>query len=244
MIGPSEVRCPLQSTSIHDLIFRHRLLDIDSAHALLAPEQSRKEFERIFEVEKRHGNIAGYPFRSRDDDTAGGSLRGRKQYYLPTAKLCREWSKPEKRSLPLGPQALVSNYAFLLYCSDVERRAKRLTREDLEKKEQAKPLLKYGMSSDRYATSTGPDADGFVLMVADCNATIRTLKRKVIKEWMKRKKHPEWAALMESGQFTIMLITSGPEKAKRLRRFLRDSGVQFDIAVYPELTKLFGGDGR
>lgn len=97
------------------------------------------------------------------------------------------------------------------------------------------------MSSDRCASS---EADGFVLMIADCNATVRTLKRKALKEWLKGKKHPEWAALMDSEQFTIMLITSGPEKAKRLRRFLRDSGVQFDVAVYPELAKLFGGDGR
>lgn len=217
----------MQSSRLLKAIARYRLITVDAAHQLLAHEETRKEVERAVEVEKRHGNIAAHP------------LYGRTLYYTLTAKACRELSLPEKRSQPMGPQALVSNVAFLWYCAG--KNAQRINRAWMEQDEQHRPLLKYGMSSDRYATSA---ADGFVLMVADCNATVRTLKRKIIKEWFKRKKHPEWAAVMEEGKFMIVVITASSEKAKRLRRFLRDSGVSFDIAVYPELGKLFGGDGR
>jgi hypothetical protein len=133
----------------------------------------------------------------------------------------------------MGPQAVIANLGMLLYCA--EHGAKRLTREDIEGNEKAKRLLKYGMDSTRYAFT----GQGIALMVTDAGARAAHLKKKILKMWMQRKKHPEWQALMEQGAFSIVVITGSYGKARRLCVMMaRYKDIAFDVVVFPELNDL------
>ena len=133
----------------------------------------------------------------------------------------------------MGPQAIVANLGMLMYC--VEKGAKRLTREDVESNEKARPLLALGMDSTRYAFT----GQGLVLMVSDAGARAAHLKKKIIKEWVKRRKHAEWARTMADGAFSIVCITGSYGKAKRLRTMMaRYKDIRFDVVVFPELNDL------
>jgi hypothetical protein len=76
----------MRSSEILTALARYRLLTIDTAHKLLAPDESRKEVERAFAVEKSRGNITAH------------KLRGRTLYYQLSLKACRELGLPDRRA--------------------------------------------------------------------------------------------------------------------------------------------------
>lgn len=214
----------MESGSVVPFLVRNRLGTVDAIHAALAPDESPKEVERVIALLKRRGAITSHP------------LYGRKHYTLLSVTTCRSENVPEERALPLGPQGLKQQYAFLLYTT--ENKLKRLTREEMLRHENLKHLVHYGLDSHRYALGE----NHLTLMVADCGASTRHMKRKVIREWLRRKKHPEWQRLMDAGMFSVVTILAAEAKARRLRAMLRDTGVAFHTAVFPELAKLGGSE--
>jgi hypothetical protein len=129
---------------------------------------------------------------------------------------------------------------MLLYCC--EKKARRLTREDIEANEWARPLLAPGMDSTRYAYIAKNDDNPkglIVLMVSDAGAKAQQLKKKIVKEWAKRRKHAAWARTMEDGAFTIACITGSYGKAKRLRTLMtRYKDITCEVVVFPTLNDL------
>jgi hypothetical protein len=77
----------LRSSDLLPALARYRLLTIDAAHKLLAPDETRKEVERAFAVEKRRGNIVAHQIRG---------LRA--HYYQLSLKAARELGLPDRRA--------------------------------------------------------------------------------------------------------------------------------------------------
>lgn len=197
----------------------HRLSTVDAIHQGPGAGLSRKAVERHVTALQARGELTGH------------TLYERKKYFTLSADACRRLGVPEKRARPMGPQALITNYAILLYC--LAHGVRRSTKEAIA---QAAPHLSgYGLSADRYVMLSETD---IALLTVDCGGSSRHLKRKLVREWEKRRKLPEWRLLQDAHQFVIVPIVPSEGKARRVRAMLRHSGVAVQPHVEEELQKL------
>lgn len=197
----------------------HRLSTVDALHRGPGAGVSRKAVERHVTALQASGELVGH------------TLYERKKYFVPGVDVCRRFGVPEKRARPMGPQALHSNYAILLYA--LSHGVRRSTKEAIA---QAAPhLLGYGLSADRYVMLSETE---IALLSVDAGGSSRHLKRKLVREWEKRRKLPEWRLLQDSHQFVIVPIVAHEGKARRVRAMLRHSGVAVQPHVEEELQKL------
>lgn len=197
----------------------HRLSTVDALHRGPGTALSRKAVERHVTALQASGDLTGH------------TLYERKKYFLPSTDVCRRFGAPEKRARPMGPQALFVNYAILLYA--LAHGVRRSTKEAIT---QAAPHLHgYGLSADRYVMLSETD---IALLTVDCGGSSRHLKRKLVREWEKRRKLPEWKLLQDAHQFVIVPIVAHEGKARRIRAMLRHTGVAVQPHVEEELQKL------
>lgn len=197
----------------------HRLSTVDAVHRGPGAGLSRKAVERHVTALQATGDLVGH------------ALYERKKYFTLSADACRRFGVPEKRTRPMGPQSLYTNYAILLY--SLARGVRRSTREAVA---QAAPhLLGYGLSADRYVMLSETE---IALLTVDCGGSSRHLKRKLVREWEKRRKLLEWRLLQDAHLFVVVPIVPSEGKARRVRAMLRHSGVAVEPHVEEELQKL------
>ncbi len=191
-----------------------RLLTVEWAWRLLAPELTRGAVEKMLREMAEVGTIRAVTF-------------GCNKYYVLSGATCRKLGLPTKRSRAFSAQGFITNIAILMFC--VKTGFTRFTRRDIE--ERAPHLIVPGVSAERYLKA--PD-NRLLLAVVDHGCSLRNFARKIRREWEKRRENYEWMLLQDHRQTEVVAILAHEQKARRLKAM-----IDFDITteVLPALQK-------
>ena len=164
-----------------------------------------------------------------------------RNYYTVGPAGCSLFGIPPKRSGALGPQALLTDLAILLYCCGraTESTRKRLLVSELATKQPG--LLGKGMDAGRYVLETPPvgvSTLGFVRV--DHGGDVAHIVRKCVEDMEKRAKVPAIRELMDHRRFVLVIVTASEDKKLAFQDALarRPWLVQFRVEAAPGLTPL------
>jgi len=171
-------------------------------------------------------------------------LVGRKVYYTLTPQSAKDLGLDANRFvLPMGVQALASNFAMMAFCLLGEPRHERLLRGEFIAKFEglAKPGVLTAAHRTRYYLDFIDKAQGHVrlaLLVPDLGQHPRRLARKVRREIEKRRQIPQLKDLIRDRLFSVTVLTGFPEKARQLTANLAKEPFHFRAAIVPDLAEL------
>lgn len=137
---------------------------------------------------------------------------------------------------PLGPQALPTDYATMIYAMTGSTRRRRLTMHEVD---EYMPWLPNDLKHSPYAV----DAKGNLELIrVDLGGSPQHVARKTTVAANERLEVPEIADLAHASQFQIVLLTTSEEKAAAIAKSLATAGctnaVRVHLAVIPRLSLL------
>ncbi len=139
-------------------------------------------------------------------------------------------------SEPLGPQALPTDFATLVYATSGNARRRRLTADEVA---QYMPWLPDELSHSPYCV----DAKGQLELVrVDLGGSPQHVARKTTKASHERLDVPQISELATANRFQVVVLTTSEEKSKAISKALVACGctdaVRVHIAVIPRLSFL------
>ncbi len=137
---------------------------------------------------------------------------------------------------PLGPQALPTDYATLIYATRGNARRRRLTADEVN---EYMPWLPDDLSHSPYCV----DAKGQLELVrVDLGGSPQHVARKTTQASHDRLDVPQIAELAAASRFQVVVLTTSEEKSKAISKALLACGctdaVRVHIAVVPRLSFL------
>lgn len=137
---------------------------------------------------------------------------------------------------PLGPQALPTDYATLIYAMTGSKRRRRLTLKEVD---EYMPWLPNDLKYSPYTV----DAEGNLEMIrADLGGSPQHVARKTTAAAHERLDVPEIADLAHASRFQVVLLTTSEEKAAAIAKSLAALGctnaVRIHIAIIRRLSLL------
>jgi hypothetical protein len=167
-------------------------------------------------------------------------------YYTHTPRSARERGlNPKRYERPLGPQALVQNYAILCYCRLGLVLRERMTREEF--RERFPNHLGRGLGTNRYYIDEDGAKVRLALFLPDFDSDFRRLVRKARWEIQKRRDHKDsevraaFRKLLAGDNFSLTVLTALAEKAARIERALCYEPWHHRVEVVPGLAQLLMG---
>ena len=164
-----------------------------------------------------------------------------RRYYTVGATACRLLGLSTRKAGPRGPQALLTDYAILLYCCgrETESARKRLAVSELASKQPN--LLGKGMDAGRYVLETpavGVSTLGFVRV--DHGGDVAHIVRKCAADVEKRAGIRSIRQLMDERRFVLVVVTASEDKRLEIRDALarRPWLVQFRVEAALGLAPL------
>ena len=157
-------------------------------------------------------------------------------YYVLGKRGVRHQGLADSRSRPHGPQALISNFAFLGFCYFGSTPRVRLTVSELGKGDR-KSLLQKGLHSSGYYHELSDDQGLIGCLLVDHAARPDHTIRKCQDAIEKREKFPAFQALINSRRFTLGVATSTESRAQALKERINNRRwiVPISVEVVPNL---------
>ncbi len=169
------------------------------------------------------------------------SLLYPRQYLVAGTRTVQSFGLPTARSLPLGPQALPTEYAILHYSAAAEN-VERLKRREVS--------ARFDWYRDEWAATahcvrTTDTADVLELVRVDLGGPADHVARKCVADFATRNQSPVFQHAIENALFRLVVITATADKAAAtqlsLHGHLWPDGISFHLAVVPELLPLLPG---
>lgn len=156
-------------------------------------------------------------------------------YYVLGIRAIRHFGLPTSRGGSHGTQSLVSNFAFLGFCHFGQVRRRRLMVREIRAINPE--LLPKGLDTNRYYLQAGDERKTLGFLLVDHCARPDHLMTKVIKAIKDREKIPDFATLIDHGQFALGVATSTEARADAIRdRIARHEWpVPITVEVVPDL---------
>ena len=148
---------------------------------------------------------------------------------------------PTARSLPLGPQALPTEYAILQYATSAEN-VERLKRREVS--------ARFDWYQDEWTAAAhcvrATDRTHVLELVrVDLGGPADHVARKCVADFETRSQSPRFQHAVEQSLFRLVIATATADKAAAtqlsLHGHLWPDGISFHLAVIPELLPLLPG---
>lgn len=147
-----------------------------------------------------------------------------------------------KRTWALGPQSLPIEYAVLSYCTNRYPPRRRLTVQEVRAGWPWLPAV--SAAAPHALDGSSPTLE---LLRVDLGGPADHVARKCARDVNARRRFAEFAALVATGRFRLVVITATPEKAAAVRqaldRHVWPSGLRIHASVLPQLLP-FTARGR
>ena len=213
---------------ILQLTARHRLITNDVVRRLYCPAGQPNAAVKITARLARAGLLHKFP------------LIHPQVYFTLTEKACQHLGGGPYRSQPLGPQALPSEFAALLYCTCGPRYHERLSNGEVRA---SFPWFPDPSRHEIYCLDQPPSSQPILEWVrTDLGGPGHHVIRKSRRKLDRRLESHSFAGALDEGTFRIVFLTTTPEKAKALQDALAPdpwpAGALIHIAVIPQLFRL------
>lgn len=157
-------------------------------------------------------------------------------YFTLGPRAASDLGLPLRLCEPLGPQALPTDFAVMMFAHQAETRRRKLTDGELS---ECVPWLPDELrKSDYCLTQNG----SLCLMRVDLGGSPRHVAKKVQRAVGKRLELPEFAELATANRFEVCVLTTTREKAKAISKQIEHLGglesVRLHLAVIPRLSFL------
>ena len=161
-------------------------------------------------------------------------------YFTLTAKACRQIGGAPSRSQPLGPQALPSELAALLYCTCGPRYHQRLTNQELHEQF---PWFPAASNHDIYCLDRTESALPVLEWIrTDLGGPSHHVVRKThrrLERWMES---PAFSVALRQGHIRLVFLTATSEKLQSIQDAIKrhdwPGGVSIHLASIPQLLPL------
>lgn len=208
--------------TIIELTNRYRLGTNATYQQLAFDGQSMNAVSKVTARLCREGLLSRYPLVPPED------------YFTLGPRSARQLGVSERRTEPLGPQALPIDYAVLLYATNGNRT--RLSSDDL--RENASWLPSELTYLPHCKTSKGI----LELIRVDLGGSPQHVAKKAAADCSRRMEVPEFQDLVRSDRFQLVVLTTTGSKARLIRQAIAsmpwDHDIRLHLAVIPRLTQL------
>lgn len=215
--------------AVLDRIDRFGLTTVADAHAHVCPAitegGTRKWFERLTAA----GWFNAYPLVEREN------------YYVAGPQAVRVRNLHPRKARAFGPQAKVTAYGTLLFCT--RSPVRKLTAAEF--RTQFPDLCRERTSEAHYYVERTPPHRLGVLLI-DHGADARRLPAKALRVVRARDDMPAFCDLLFDGQFVVSVVCPSPGRAKQLRRAFRRKPcrtAEVTVVTVPELLPLLVLEG-
>ncbi len=233
---------------IFEHILRYRLTTREVLHKLFFNDSEENAVTKVTSRLTEHG------FLNRHD------LYPPRTYFVLGPKAGRIMGVSPKKTRELGPQALIREYAMLIYCcmvpdavpphpltpqtdtpapSDItKQRRGRLTVAELSTGFPS--LLQRKLDSSHYYVDRVGDTTRLNYLRVDYGGPPEHLVRKARQDIQARLPHPAFRQLMDSGRFLLTILTGRKEKQAAIEQSLKDHEwpVEIRVDVLADLVEL------
>ena len=209
---------------ILDQVARYRLTTNAILHATLFATTRLDAVMKVTSRLVRDGWLEAFPYI------------GSRSYFVLTRFATRHCGVGEDRALPLGPQALPTEAAVLVYCLSSSRKRQRLTPNELSQQFSTSPR---SLLSVPHAM----DSQGIVELIrVDLGAPADHVARKCRVDITRRMAVPDLEATIDTGRLKLVVLTPSSDKAAAIRRSLAakefPETLTIHLAVIPDLFHL------
>ena len=161
-------------------------------------------------------------------------------YFTLTAKACRQIGRAPSRSQPLGPQALPSELAALLYCTCGPRYHQRLTNHEL--REQF-PWFPAASNHDIYCVDRTDSALPVLEWIrTDLGGPSHHVVRKTLRRLERWMESPGFSVALQQNHIRVVFLTATSEKMQSIQEALKrhdwPAGMSIHLASIPQLLPL------
>ncbi len=162
-----------------------------------------------------------------------------KIYFLPGKRAASAFGMTPSATLPLGPQALPTEYAVLLYTSNNHPQVRRLLTTELQA---LHPWFETKWLLATHALRDDAPRSITELLRVDLGGPADLIARKCLSDIHARYVRDEFRQLVANQEFQLVVITGTTEKAAQINAALSANtwpkGMLFRIAVFTELLSL------
>lgn len=152
---------------------------------------------------------------------------------------CQHLGVSTHRSLPLGPQALPTEYAALAYSQLGTARHQRLTRAELR---QRYPWLTPALAEFPHCLDESQGTSVLELIRVDLGGKSDHVVRKCLSDLDSRRTLSPFLSLLKQKQFRLVVMTGTPEKATAIQNSLAQhvwpDGFSIHLAIVQDLLQL------
>jgi hypothetical protein len=194
---------------------RYRLSMIAALRKAVRPELSHNAATKIVQRLCAAGWLRRYPFRHPGC------------YFVLGAAGARALGRGRQRTFPLGPQALPTAYAVLLYAVLAKQPRCRLTAAEVQAR---CPWLPAPLTRAPHCTDVAGEI--LELVRVDLGGPAHHVAHKCQADLTARSRFREFAASLADGRFRLVVITAAPEKAAALRQALDRHSLPAGLAVH------------
>ncbi len=157
-------------------------------------------------------------------------------YFTLTAKACRQLGGTPSRSQPLGPQALPSELAALLYCTCGPSYHQRLTNHEVREQ------FPWFPAASRHEIYSVVADQAMEWIRTDLGGPGHHIVRKTYRRLLRLLESPLFVQAVKHGLFRIVFLTATPQKAQVIRDALQQhewpDAILLHLAVIPQLLPL------
>jgi len=161
------------------------------------------------------------------------------KYFRPGKRAASAFGMALGATLPLGPQALPTEYAVLLYTTNNPQNVQRLLTSELRTRH---PWFKIDWMQSTHTIRTSAERSIIELIRVDLGGPADHIARKCQSEIHARYVIEEFRQLLANQEFQLVVITGATEKAAQIDSALTahawPQGMLFRIAVFTELLSL------
>lgn len=213
-----------------------KILDHAARHRMTTNEVVRK----LFFPEHRHNAVTKVTARlCRERLLRKFPLHHPRAYYTLGPHAAQSMGISVKRTYPLGPQALPTEYAALAYATLGNDQHRRLTAAELRR---LCPWLSGQLLDFPHCLDESDDRPVLELIRVDLGGKADHVARKCDADIQVRRAAAEFGHLVRDARFRLVIVTSTTEKAAAIQEALDQrvwpDGLQIHLAVVPDLLLL------
>jgi len=209
---------------IIDFIIRYRLGTNASIHKTIFADQSINAVTKVTARLCASGLLRRYP------------LLPPENYFTIGPDAVRQFGISARRTEPLGPQALPTDYAVLMFATHSKQPRRRLAVDELA---EYTPWLPEELRRAPYCLN---DDGSLELVRVDLGGSPQHVARKTAADIAARLEVSELAELAASGRFQLVILTTTNEKSKLIASAIEAQGwsqaVRIHMAVIQRLSYL------
>lgn len=209
-------------------VARHRLTTHEVLRRMFAPASKPNSIVKITSRLCREQMLQKFP------------LVHPQVYFTLTGKACRQIGGPSSRSQPLGPQAMPSELAALLYCTCGTRYHRRLVNHEIPAHF---PWFRMASNHDIYCldhTESGLPVMEWIR--TDLGGPSHHVVRKTLRRLERWMESPSFSDALRQSHIRFVFLTATAEKMQNIQETLKQhewpAGTSIHLAVIPQLLPL------